>query len=345
MERIIRLGLGLVALCAVAMVDAKPQERVSGDYVFTSDIDLGGPGFWDYATLDTDSGRLYVAHVDKVTVIDVASRKVIGTVAPLSKAHGVAIVAALHKGYASSGGDGLLKVFDLGDLHVIKEIKVGEDADGVIYDSARNVVIVMVGDGKQIVVVNPRSDSVVKTIDLPGSPEFAAIDRRGKLYVNLVKTAQLAVIDTANGHVDAVWPLTGCKSPHGLAYDARVDRLFSGCANKLMVVVDPATGTNVATIPIGAYSDDVALDPARHRVFSPNGDGTLTVVHIDSKDHYTVLRTIPTFLGGRSMAIDSHTGQLFITHGDTHIKSPRGNPLALRFGWDNAELATFLPND
>lgn len=325
--------------------DAQVRARTGGDYVFTGDIDLGGPGFWDYAALDGDAHRLYVGHVDKITVVDVLTRKVVGTVAPLSDAHGVAIVASLQKGYASSGGDGTLKVFDLGTLRIIREIAVGEDADGVIYDSHSRAVIVMTGATKRVVVVDPATDGAIKTIDLPDVPEFAAVDGRGKLYVNLVKTAQLAKVDLAAGRLDAVWPLDGCKGPHGLAYDAGGDRLFSGCANRVMVVVDPRTGRNVATIPIGGYSDDVGLDAKRHRIFSPNGDGTLTVIHADANDKYVVERTIPTFLGGRSMAVDGGSGELFVTHGDTRIKSPPGNPLELRFGWDNAEVATFVPND
>jgi DNA-binding beta-propeller fold protein YncE len=340
------LSIGLAVTCAfTGDAHAQVKARTGGDYVFTGDIDLGGPGFWDYATLDGDSHRLYIGHVDKITVVDVSTRKVVGTVAPLSDAHGVAIVASLQKGYASSGGDGMLEVFDLGTLRVTKQIAVGEDADGVIFDPHARVVIVMVGGAKQVVVVDPATDSVTRTIDLPDVPEFAAADGRGNLYVNLVKTAQMAKVDIAAGRLDAVWPLDGCKAPHGLAYDAASDRLFSGCANRVMAVVDPQTGKNVATIPIGGYSDDVGLDAKRHRIFSPNGDGTLTVIRTDSKDKYSVERTIPTFLGGRSMAVDGATGELFVTHGDTRIKSPPGNPLELRFGWDNAEVATFVPND
>src|SRR5512147_1276951 len=139
------LSVGLAMACAFAGdVEAQVEARTGGDYVFTGDIDLGGPGFWDYAALDGDAHRLYVGHVDKITVVDVSTRKVVGTVAPLSDAHGVAIVSSLQKGYASSGGDGTLKVFDLGTLRITKEIAVGEDADGVIFDPHARVVIVMI---------------------------------------------------------------------------------------------------------------------------------------------------------------------------------------------------------
>ena len=335
--------LGCTLAVASPMSSAAPPARVAGDYVYTGEIDAGGPGFWDYAALDAASNRLYLAHVDKVSVLDTATRQVVGTVAPFSKAHGVAIVAALKKGYASSGGDGLIKAFDLGDLHIVKEIAVGDDADGVIFDAKSDVVIVMTGDSKHVAIVDPHSDTVLRSVDLPTNPEFAAADGRGKVYVNLVTTNELAKIDIASGHIDAVWPLAGCKSPHGLVYDAARERLFSTCFNKVMAVVNPITGAVVATLPIGAFSDDAAVDAKRHRVFSPNGDGTLTVIREDADDTYVVERTVPTFLGGRSMALDPRSGALYITHGDTHMKERVNGEL--RFGWDNAEIATFVPND
>ena len=340
MSFVVALALGLASVAAIA---ASP--RVGGDYVYTGEIDAGGPGFWDYAALDAERGRLYVTHVDKVSVLDTSTRQLVGSVGPLSKAHGVAIVAALQKGYASSGGDGLLKVFDLGDLHIVKDIPVGDDADGVIFDPHSDAVIVMTGDSKRVAIVDPHTDAVVRSVDLPANPEFGAADGRGKLYVNLVTTDALAKIDIATGHIDAVWPLTGCRAPHGLVYDPTRDRLFSTCFNKVLVVVDPASGALVATLPIGAFSDDAAVDTKRHRVFSPNGDGTLTVIREDANDRYAVERTIPTFLGGRSMALDPRTGTLYVTHGDTHVKGERTNALELRFGWDNALIATFVPND
>lgn len=327
------------ALCG----SSESLPRVGGDYVFSGDIEFGAPGAWDYITLD--NGRLYLGHADKVTVVDVATKKIIGSVSPISRSHGVAIVPALRKGYATSGGDGVLKVFSLENFKISKEIPVGKDADGVIFDVHTNSVIVMIGDGQQVVTVDPRTDTVVHSVMLPGNPEFAAVDGRGKVFVNIESSGHVAKIDIASGHIDAVWPLAGCKSPHGLAYDSHSDRLFSGCANKVLVVVDPSSGKNVATLPIGAYSDGVGIDVSRHRVFSPNGDGTLTVINEGANDKFSVLRTTPTFLGGRSMAIDPRNGTLFITHGDTKIKSPRGDFRELRFGWDNAEVAMFAPND
>ena len=346
----VNLGLRAMAALSAAFLmatplAAAPATPVGGDYVYQGDIDLGGPGFWDYASLDPAGGRLYVGHVDHMSVVDVATRKVVGTVGPMDDAHGAAAVTSENKGYATSGGDGVLKVFDLADFHIIKEIKVGLDADGIIYDPRSRLVIVMIGDGKQLVMVDPKTDSVVRTVALPDGPEGVSLDGQGALYVNLASTAQLAKVDVASGRIEATWPLPGCKDPHGLAYDPRAGRLFSGCANKVLVVVDVATGKVIETLPTGAYSDGVEIDVARRRVFCPAGDGTLTVIKEGPGGHDVIERTIPTFLGGRSMAVDPRTGALFVTHGDTKIKGGLPNPLELRFGWDNAEVAVFVPND
>jgi DNA-binding beta-propeller fold protein YncE len=338
------LMLTALSLAATPLA-AAPTAHVGGDYVYRGDIDLGGPGFWDYANLDADGGRLYVGHVDHVSVVDLATRKVVGSVGPMDNAHGAVAAGPEHKGYATSGGDGVVKVFDLTDFHVLREIKVGLDADGILYDPGEGLVLVMIGDGKQIAMIDPKTDAVVRTVDLPDGPEGAALDGRGALYVNLASTGQLAKVDIAGGKLEAVWPLDGCKDPHGLAYDPRARRLFSGCANKVLVVVDPASGKVIETLPTGAYSDGVGIDVARRRVFCPNGDGTLTVIAEGADGHDVVERTIPTFLGGRSMAVDPASGDLFVTHGDTKIKGGLPNPLALRFGWDNAEVAVFEPND
>jgi len=340
-----RLFLSLASMFAWALMTTASHGATPGDYVFQGDIDLGGPGFWDYSSFDAAGHRLCVAHVDKISVVDVGAGKLAGAVGPIDEAHGTAIVPGLGKGFASSGGDGVVKVFDTGDLRVIKTIAVGKDADGVIWDLATKSVIVMVGEAKQIAIIDPASDTVARTVALPDGPEFGAIDGMGKLFVNLAASAKLARIDIASGRLEAAWPLTGCKPPHGLAYDPRTRRLFSGCSNKVLIVVDPATGRNVASVPIGAYGDAVAVDSARGRVFSPKGEGTLTVIQERPNDSYGVVRTIPTFIGARSMAVDPASGGLYLVHGETKIKGGLPNPLALRFGWDNARIAVFTPND
>ncbi|HEY1750906.1 MAG TPA: hypothetical protein VGG29_06565 [Caulobacteraceae bacterium] len=335
--------LGLAAAPGLAV--SAPAAHAGGDYLYAGSIDIGAPGAWDYASFDAASGRLYIGHRDKIAVIDPAARKAVGEVGPLDEAHGAAIDAAIGRGFATSGGDGLLKEFDLASLKVVKEVPVGRDADGVIFDPGTGAVLVAVGDAKQLAIVDARTAAVTHQVELPGAPEFLAADGHGKVFVNLVSTSQIAKVDIAAGKVEQVWPLTGCTRPHGLAYDHRTRRLFVGCANARLLAVDPASGRILASLPAGPQNDAVVVDERRGRVFCPNGDGTLTVVAEGPGDHYSVLRTIPTFLGARSMAIDPRTGTLFLTYGAISIKSTFRDPNGIRFGWDSAKVAVLTPND
>jgi len=331
-----------VALVATA---ASAAPRAPADYVYRGSIDLGAPGQWDYSSVDSQHARLYTGHADKITVVDLRAGKVAGEVAGLDEAHGAVAAPEFGRGFATSGGDGAVRVFDLATLKVLKIIPVGKDADSIIYDPGTKTVLVTIGDGKQLAIVDAASAGLARTVDLPGGPEFLAADGRGKVFVNLASTSQLARVDIASGKLEAVWPLAGCKSPHGLALDRRTNRLFAGCSNAVVDVVDAASGKTLATVPAGPYNDAVVVDEGRRLVFCPNGDGTLTVIGERPGDRYPVVRTLPTFFGARSMAIDSRTGTLYVVYGDMRIKGSEGGFRNLRFGWDGAKVAIFQPND
>jgi DNA-binding beta-propeller fold protein YncE len=309
----------LCSMLAGLLLGGAAHAGTAGDYVYQGSFDVGAPGAWDYASFDAAHGRLYIGHRDSLAVIDAAARKVTGQVGPLDEAHGAGIDAAHGHGFATSGGDGMLTEFDLADLHVIKAIPVGADADGVLFDPGTDVVIVTRGDGKKLVLVDAATASVAHEVDLPGEPEFVAADGRGKAFVNIASTGQLARVDIASGKLEAVWTLADCKSPHGLAYDHRTHRLFSGCANAVVVAVDPESGKILATLPAGPRSDAILVDERRGRVFCPNG--------------------------ARSGAIDPATGTLYLTYGDIQITTGYRDPGGIRFGWDAAKVAVFTPND
>jgi DNA-binding beta-propeller fold protein YncE len=170
-----------------------------------------------------------------------------------------------------------------------------------------------------------------------------AIDDAGNVYVNMADTASIVKVNITRGNVEASWPMQNCKAPHGLAYDKQSNRLFSGCANNRLVVVDASDGRNVDNLPIGSQSDGVSLDARRRLVFTSNGPGTLTAISIGAGDHYSVARTLPTFFGGRNMTLDPVTGTLYVTHGHMKVMSSMKDLLNLRFGWDGIEVATFEP--
>jgi DNA-binding beta-propeller fold protein YncE len=333
-------------LCAGWSVSWGATKAGSGaDYELVADYKLGSPNFWDYLTYDPGAHRLYAAHINKIDVIDTNSGKTLGQVGPLRDAHGVAIVTEAGKGYADSGDDGIVKVFSLADLHVIKTIKVSEDADGMVYDPSSKTVLVVAGDSKNLTMIDVSNDQVVKTVALPGKPEFFAVDEHGHAFINLADTNSLSKVDLSKGVVTATWKLEGCEDPHGIAYDSLTNRLFSGCANRRMVVVDADSGKGLANLPIGDRSDSIAVDSTRHRAFSANADGTLTVVSQGDNDTYTVQRTVPTFFGGRNMAIDAKTGTLFIAHGNMKLVGGTKDLTQLRFGWDGLDVAVMKPND
>lgn len=314
------------------------------DYSLVSVTKFGSPNFWDYLTYDPTGKRVYAAHIDKIEVMDATTGKSVGQVGPFHDAHGIAIVNDLDKGYADSGDDGVVKVFSLSDFHIIATIKVSDDADGMLYDPKTHTVLVVAGDSKNLTIIDPKDDKVVKAVTLPGKPEFFAIDTDGHAFVNIADTGSIAKVDLATGTVTATWPMAGCTNPHGLGYDSRLNRLFSGCANGVMIVVDATNGKNIASVPIGDRSDAVVVDSKRHRAISANADGTLTVVSEEAGGTYTSHAAL-SFFGGRNPAIDEASGTLYVAHGNMKLMSSTKDLLKLRFGWDGLNLAVLRPND
>ncbi|HUO11446.1 MAG TPA: PQQ-binding-like beta-propeller repeat protein, partial [Caulobacteraceae bacterium] len=266
------VSAALVCFAGSPAALAAPAAHVPGDYVYVGSIDLGAPGGWDYASFA--DGRLYIGHASKIDVVDLASGKVVGSAGPLNEGHGAAADIAIGRGFATSGGDGIVKEFSLTDFSIVKDIPVGSDADGIVLDPSTGAVLVTRGDAKQLVIIDAKAGAIAHQVDLPGEPEFLAPDGHGKVFVNITSTGELSKVDIASGKVEATWPLTGCRRPHGLAYDHRTRRLFAGCANAVVVAVDPRDGRVLATLPAGSFNDAMLVDEKRGRVFCPNADGT-----------------------------------------------------------------------
>jgi len=275
---------------------------------------LGGPGGWDDLSVDSNAHRLYLSRHDHVTVVDTLSGNVVGEVPNTDGVHGIALVPALHLGFASDGKANAVTVFDLRSLRTIDTIKVdGKDPDAIIYDPASKRVIAFNGDSANATLIDPATRKVVGTIAFNGTPEFARSDEHGRVFVNIEDKGELVAIDPKAATVVATWPLAGCEDPSGLAFDAAHRRLFSVCQNHKMVVTDADTGKRVADVPIGAGPDGAAFDAKRGLVFSPNGkDGTLTVVHEDDADHYRVVATVPTQKSARTIVLDESAHRLYL---------------------------------
>jgi len=272
-------------------------------------IPVGGDGGWDYLLADSAAHRLYVSHATHVVVIDTEARKVVGDIPDTPGVHGIALVPALGKGYVSNGSGNNVTVFDINSLKVTGHVATGKNPDAIIYEPASKMIYTFNGGSSDATVIDPATNTVKATIPMGGKPEFAAVDGKGGLWVNVEDTHEMAVIDTAAMKIAKRYVLEGCEDPSGLALDGKVHHLFSVCGNKVMVVSDPATGKVIATVPIGGRSDGAAFDAGM--AFSSNGEGSLTVVG-KVKGNYQAITTIPTQMGSRNITVDPKTHLLYL---------------------------------
>jgi len=302
---VLSLVAGLVCSAAFA-ADLAPA------YHLAQSVSLGAPAKWDYLVLDPASHRLFIAHGSEIVVVDATSGAVLGRVAGIVGAHGVAIVPEAGRGYAANGKKGTTTVFDLATLTAVGEIPCAEDPDAVVFDPVSRRVMVMNGDAHSVSVIDPASNRVVATIALPGQPEYAVADGRGDLFVNIVDRAEIVRVAIATATITAAWPIPACERPHGLTMDRGSRRLFSSCANSHLAVLDADSGRSVAGLAIGKGSDAAVFDPIRRLVFSSNGSGTVSVVAEAEAESFRSLGEVPTFPGARTMAEDPETGRLFL---------------------------------
>jgi len=304
-------GLWVLMTAAWAEDGGKPLYRIS------KAVPIGAPDHWDLLAVDATSHRVYIAHGDRVTVVDGQSGALIGQVQGYAGGtHGVALVPALGRGFTDDGDAGVAGTFDLQTLRPLKSIKAEADADAISYEPVTGHVFVVDSDPGKITVIDPGTDQVLATLDGGGKLEISAVDGAGKVYINGEARREILRVDARTSTIDARWPIPDCESPHGIAVDAKLLRIFSSCANKVMVVVDGHTGKQLASLPIGARTDGAAFDPSTRRAFSSNGDGTLTVIGEQGSTGYVVLGTVATMLGARTMTVDPGTGRLYLVAAD-----------------------------
>jgi len=304
------LACGLLG-CALLVVGADAP-----GYKVTKRYPVPGNGGFDYIVFDDSANRLYVSHGTEVNVVDANSGKLIGAVTPTPGVHGISIVPALHRGFTTNGGNSTVSVFDTQTLKTRKTISVGKDPDFTFYDPQSNRVLVCHGDGAAITLIDPDKEVVVGTIALGGGAEAAVVDGKGSGFVNLEEAAQVVHFDMKALSVKDKWPITGCKTPTGLAIDTTNNRLFIGCRSKVLAVMDAATGKVIKTLPIGDRVDAVAFDADNHLIFASNGDGTVSVVRQNGKDSYESIGDIQTQKSAKTMAYDAKTKRLFLSAGD-----------------------------
>ncbi len=302
------LTLLLLLLATFALAD--------DSYKVINTYKLGGDGGWDYLNLDSSSRRLYISRATHVIVMDADSGKVIGDIPDTPGVHGIALAPELGRGFISNGREGTVTIFDLKTMKMISKVKAGENPDAILYDPASKRVFAFNGRSHDATAIDGASGNVAGTIKLEGKPEFAVSDEKGMIFVNIEDKSQIDAIDPAKLEVKSTWPLAPCQEPSGLAIDRKNHRLFAGCDNKMMAVIDTKSGKVIATPAIGDGVDANGFDPGTDLAFASCGEGVLTVVHEDSPDKFTVVGNVPTKQGARTMTLDEKTHNVYVVTAD-----------------------------
>jgi DNA-binding beta-propeller fold protein YncE len=314
---LIALVAGMAALTALA---APPG------YHLLKTIPIAGDGGWDYVTVDDAARRVYVSHGTKVVVLDADSYEVKGEIADLKGVHGIAVAPDLDRGFISNGQGNNVTVFELKTLKAVGTVETGKNPDAILFDSVTQRVFAFNGRSSSATVIEARDGKVAGTIELGGKPEFAVADGRGSVFVNLEDKSTVVKIDGRKLTVLDRWPVAPGEGAVSLAMDRKNRRLFVGCQNKLLVVLNADNGRVVDKQPIGQRVDAGAYDAETGLVFTSNGEGTVTVIHQDGPDKYEVVETVKTQVGSKTMALDPKTHQLFIPAAKFKVAAPNSRP-------------------
>jgi len=306
-----KFSLSLTVVTA-ALLSFAPGLARSGEvnYQLLKTIPIGGEGGWDYLSVDSASRRLYVSHGSKAVVIDLGKEVVVGEITNTPGIHGIAIAPKLNRAFTSNGRENKVSVVNLKTLRTISRVGTGENPDAIFYEPLREEVYTFNGRSKDATVIDAKSDKAVATISLGGKPEFAQADG-ARIFVNIEDKNEVAVIDTAKHEVVAHWPIAPGEGASGMAIDLKNHRLFLG-AGKLMVMLDYDTGKVAGSVPIGDGVDANAFDPATQLAFASCRDGTTTIAHEDAPDKLTVVQTLKTARGSRTMTLDPTTHKIYL---------------------------------
>jgi DNA-binding beta-propeller fold protein YncE len=307
-----KLGFILV-LSFIASSFFACHQQEQAHYKLVKTISIPGDSWWDYLTMDENTGRLFVSHGVQTEVVDSKTGKLIHTIPNTPGVHGITIDAKDQKAFISCGKDSSVLVVSLSTLEVLKKIKVtGANPDAILYDAFSGRVFVYNGRSANATVIDAKADTVVATIPLPGKPEFSVTNGAGKIYVNIEDKSLVVVLDANKLEIENIWSLSPGQEPSGLAIDNKNHRLFSVCDNQLMIVLDAQDGKVLDSLPIGKFVDGCAFDAGLNRAYSSNGDGTLTVVQELNAKRFSVLENVPTKKGARTIYLDAKTHHLYL---------------------------------
>ena len=302
----IKLVILLTCLCSITIAQ-------NSGYKIVNKFHLEGDEGWDGLSVDESTGRLFISHGSAVQIIDESNGTLLGTISGLMGVHCIALANDLNKGFISCGRDSSVTVFDMKTLTATDKLNMtGRNADAIEYDPFSHRVFVFNGASNNATVIDAKTNSIAGTIALDGKPEFSVADGKEKIYVNLEDKSMVSVINTTSMQVEKTWSLTPGEEPTGIALDNSNRRLFIDCSNKLMVIMDADNGNIVTTMPIGDRVDGAGFDTANKLAYSPNGEGSLTVIRESDKNTFNVIETVETQRGARTIVVDSKTHHIFL---------------------------------
>lgn len=310
--------LMLLSCSLLSVLSASSQTKTNLHLLHTYPIEGGGK--WDYLLADSSSDKLYVSHGTSVNVLNKKTGASLGLIPNTLGAHGIVLVKSLDKGYISNGKTGDVTVFNSATDKEIERIKTGENPDAMLYDDYSKKLFVFNGKSADATVIDPLTDKVIATIPLGGKPETGVSDGKGVIFVNIEDKNEVVCFSANNYKVLKRYPLKTGEEPSGLAIDRNTSRLFIGCANKVMLVMDLRSGKIITEVPIGDGSDGIAFDPVLNQIYSSNGEGTVTVIKASAKDQYQVSQILKTIPGARTISLDSKTHHIFLSVGDKSLE-------------------------
>ena len=298
----------------------------AGDYAVKQKFVLGAEGGWDYLTFDDAAHRLFISRGTHVQVVDPDKGTVVGDIPDTPGVHGIALANDVGKGFISNGRDTSVTVIDLGTLRTVARIKIegGENPDFIAYEPASRRVFTFNGRSHNATVIDATSLKLLATVPLDGKPEAAVVDGKGMLFVNIEDKNEITELDASKAVAVRTWPLAGCMEPSALAIDKDRRRLFAGCHNKVLTVVDADTGRLIATLPIGEGVDAADFDPEIKLVFSSQADGTLTLIEEQSPETYAVLQNVATQPGARTLALNPRSHDVYLVTSEFEAMPAQG---------------------
>lgn len=308
-------------LFAILILAAQTSLAQSG-YKVVNTFHIASNGWWDYIAVH--GNNLYVSHGTQVNILNKNTGDSVGVIPNTTGVHGIAFDDANGKGFTSNGRLNTVTVFDLKTFAVLDSIKTGENPDAIFYEDYSKKIITCNGRSKSLSVIDPKSDKVVATIPLSGKPETAVSDGAGRVFVNNEDKSEIAVVDIKNYTVIANWSIAPGESPSGLSIDRTTKRLFAGCDNRILMIIDATNGKVVSKQEIGEGCDGTAFDPELKYIYSSNGEGTLTVIQEMSRDNFKELENVVTKKGARTLCVDPQTHNVYLPTADFKANTPEG---------------------